>query len=293
MAVTHQRNETIHQPTLGSLFAGIGGFDLGFERAGWRTVWQVELNPNNRAVLADRFPGARQHVDVRLCGRRNLEKVDCIAAGFPCTDISLIGSRRKGGQRGLAGESSGLFREVLRILDESRPERLVLENVASLLFVNGGKDFEVILRELAQRGYVGCWRVLNAQYFGIPQQRRRIFLVARLGQHPGHQFLADAAPVASIPITSHSFTEPRPASAFASHTLTAKNAASRICLGAEVLVAEAHGWGAMVERERSSEVHGISLGLDAYNLALSYAAGNAVCPQVAEWVARTAFPLPL
>ena len=73
---------------MGSLFAGIGGFDVGFENAGYRTPWQVELNPVNRAVLADRFPHARQFEEVRECGPHRLCAVDVITAGFPCQDIS-------------------------------------------------------------------------------------------------------------------------------------------------------------------------------------------------------------
>lgn len=274
------------RPTLGSLFAGIGGFDLGFERAGFRTLWQVEINRHNRTVLADRFPDARQFEDVRECGAANLAKVNCLTAGFPCTDISNAGNTRKGGQRGLRGKSSGLFNEALRIITEIRPEWVVLENVPELLTINGGKDFEFVLQSLAGRGYVGCWRVLNAQYFGVPQRRRRIFLVAGLGRQPTPEYLADAAPVESIPSALSARSEPWAADAFAGGTLTASNAACRINLGCEVLVAEENGWRAMAERARGVAVHGFPMGLDAFNLAQHFSAGNAVCPQVAEWIAR-------
>ena len=155
----------MHQPTIGSLFAGIGGFDVGFENAGYRTAWQVELNPINRAVLADRFPHARQFEDVRECGAHNLSAVDVITAGFPCQDISIAGSHAP---RGLQGERSGLFWEVIRILKETQPRWVVLENVVNLLAVNDSRDFETVIRALADCGYVGFWRVLNAQYFGVP-----------------------------------------------------------------------------------------------------------------------------
>jgi hypothetical protein len=152
----------------------IGGFDVGFENAGYRTAWQVELNPVNRAVLADRFPHAQQFEDVRQCGVHNLSPVDVITGGFPCQDISLAGRK----PTGLRGERSGLFWEVIRILKETQPRWVVLENVVNLLAVNDSQDFETVIRALADCGYVGFWRVLNAQYFGVPQQRRRIFLVA-------------------------------------------------------------------------------------------------------------------
>jgi DNA (cytosine-5)-methyltransferase 1 len=190
-------------PTIGSLFAGIGGFDLGFENAGYNTAWQVELNPVNRAVLADRFPHAQRFNDVRECGAHNLTPVDVLTGGFPCQDISLAGARYANKEkRGLRGERSGLFWEVIRIIKEIQPRWVVLENVVNLLAVNDSEDFETVIRALADCGYVGCWRVLNAQYFGVPQQRRRIFLVAGLGRMPPMELLADAAPVDAIPPAS-------------------------------------------------------------------------------------------
>lgn len=168
-----------HSPTVGSLFAGIGGFDLGFERAGFRTAWQVEIDPIRRAVLADRFPHAQRFDDVRACGRHNLLPVDVIVGGFPCQDLSTMGKRA-----GLAGERSGLFYEVVRIINELRPRWLVLENVTGLLSCNDGEDFAAVIGTLAECGYLGFWRVLNAQYFGVPTKRRRVFMVAGLGCQP-------------------------------------------------------------------------------------------------------------
>lgn len=171
------------KPTIGSLFAGIGGFDLGFERAGFITRWQVEIDPTSRAVLADRFPHAEQFSDVRSCGKGNLAPVDVITAGFPCQDISIAGSI--GGARpGLSGNRSGLFFEVVRILNEVQPSWVVLENVPHLITVNDSRDFETVIKSLAECGYVGFWRVLDARYFGVPQGRRRVFLVAGLGRMP-------------------------------------------------------------------------------------------------------------
>jgi DNA (cytosine-5)-methyltransferase 1 len=271
--------------SIGSLFAGIGGFDLGFERAGWKTAWQVEINPTNRLVLADRFPGASRFEDVRECGRKNLQAVDCVTAGFPCQDISNAGGRRQGGPRGLSGARSGLFFEVLRILREVQPPWVVLENVPALLHSNGGRDFGAVLNGLAECGYVGYWRVLNAQYFGVPQARRRVFLVAGLGRFPSLEFLGDAAPVEAIPITAFEDRIDQAEGRWAGHTLTARNSACRICLGCEVLVAEEGRWREMAKRERRSQVHGVPRGLDAVNLAQVFAAGNAVVPAVAEWIA--------
>ncbi|WP_338522399.1 DNA cytosine methyltransferase [Pseudomonas batumici] len=277
----------MQQPTLGSLFAGIGGFDVGFENAGYRTAWQVELNPVNRAVLADRFPHARQFEDVRQCGAHNLCPVDVLTGGFPCQDISTAGARESNkGRRGLRGERSGLFWEIIRILKEIQPRWVVLENVVNLLAVNDSQDFETVIRTLADCGYVGFWRVLNAQYFGVPQQRRRVFLVAGYRKMPPMELLADAAPVDAIPPASGSIRWPLPADAWAANTLLANKAGSQITLGCTTFVAQPNGWDQMVERQRASEDDGLCLGLDAANLAEAFGAGNAVVAQVAGWIAR-------
>ncbi|OCR25308.1 cytosine methyltransferase [Pseudomonas syringae] len=269
-------------PTIGSLFAGIGGFDVGFENAGYRSAWQVELNPVNRAVLADRFPHAQQFEDVRHCGAHNLSPVDVITGGFPCQDISLAGGK----PNGLRGARSSLFWEVIRILKETQPRWVVLENVVNLLAVNDCQDFETVVRALADCGYVGFWRVLNAQYFGVPQQRRRVFLVAGYRQMPPMELLADAAPVDAIPPASGTVQWPRPADAWAANTLLANNSGSQIAMGCTTFVAEPNAWHQMVERQRAPEDDGLCLGLDAANLAEAFAAGNAVVPQVAEWIGR-------
>src|SRR5438128_241259 len=107
----------VHENTLGSLCAGIGGFDLGFEQAGWRSAWHVELDEVNRAVLADRFPRAKGFGDLRGWKAYQLDPVSCIAAGFPCQDISSMGGRRRDGSRaGLKGSRSGLFFTIMEIV---------------------------------------------------------------------------------------------------------------------------------------------------------------------------------
>ncbi|MCP2072228.1 UNVERIFIED_ORG: DNA (cytosine-5)-methyltransferase 1 [Pseudomonas lini] len=275
------------QPTIGSLFAGIGGFDVGFENAGYRTARQVELNPTNRAVLADRFPHAAQFEYVRHCGAHNLSPVNVLTAGFPCQDISIAGSRPNNKDtRGLRGQRSGLFWEVIRILKETQPRWVVLENVVNLLAINDSQDFETVIGALAQCGYVGCWRVLDAQYFGVPQQRRRIFLVAGHRRMPPIELLADAAPVEAIPPASGKIPWSRPADAWAANTLLAKKAGSQIAMGCTTFIAHPNRWHQMAERQRTSENDGLCLGLDAANLAEAFAAGNAVVTQIAQWIAE-------
>lgn len=157
-----------------SLFSGIGGFDLGFDRAGMTCVAQVEKDEKARAVLAKHWPDVQRFDDVK---EFNYGKpVDLIAGGFPCQDVSVAGRRA-----GLAGERSGLWHEFHRIIASLRPRWVVIENVPGLLSSNEGKDFAVILRGLVECGYGVAWRILDAQYFGVPQRRRRVFIVGSLG----------------------------------------------------------------------------------------------------------------
>jgi len=165
--------------TFGSLFAGIGGFDLAFERAAMQCVTQVENDERCRTVLAHHWPNVDRSVeDVRDFGKRTWQgrAIDVICGGFPCQDVSVAGQRA-----GLAGERSGLWFEFLRILGELEPRWVVIENVPGLLSSNEGRDFATILRGLVECGYGVCWRILDAQYAGVPQRRRRVFIVGSLG----------------------------------------------------------------------------------------------------------------
>src|SRR5690606_26245866 len=161
---------------VGSLFSGVGGFDMGLEAAGMRVAWQVEIDPQARAVLRKHWPDVDLHEDVRNVGSANLAPVDLICGGFPCQDLSVAGRRA-----GLAGERSGLWWEVHRILGELAPRWVLVENVPGLLSSNGGRDLATVLHGLGQLGYWWTFRVLDLQHFGVPQRRRRVFIVGHLG----------------------------------------------------------------------------------------------------------------
>jgi DNA (cytosine-5)-methyltransferase 1 len=161
--------------TVGSLFSGIGGFDLGFERAGMDVRWQCEIDKTAREVLRRHWPDATVYEDVRNVGS-GAAAVDVVCGGFPCQDVSVAGRRA-----GLAGERSGLWFEFHRILAEVTPEWVVIENVPGLLSSNAGRDFATILRGLVELRYGVVWRVLDSQHFGVPQRRRRVFIVGHLG----------------------------------------------------------------------------------------------------------------
>ena len=168
-----------------SLFSGVGGFDMGLEAAGMTTVFQCEIDRHARTVLDHHWPTVPKWDDVTtLTGRHILDSVDgvdVVAWGSPCQDLSLAGKRA-----GLAGERSGLFHEGIRIIKELRelsggkyPTWSVWENVVGALSSNGGADFGEVLYEMDEAG--ACfseWVVLDAQYFGVPQRRRRVFVVS-------------------------------------------------------------------------------------------------------------------
>jgi DNA (cytosine-5)-methyltransferase 1 len=155
--------------TFGSLFAGIGGFDLGFERVGMKCKWQVEIDDYATQVLAKHWPNVHRERDIRQCGKHNLEPVDVICGGFPCQDISYAGSGA-----GLDGERSGLFFESVRLVRELRPRVVVLENVSALLT----RGLDRVLGTLASLGFDAEWHCIPASHVGAPHIRDRVFIIA-------------------------------------------------------------------------------------------------------------------
>jgi len=171
-----------------SLFAGIGGFDKGLEQAGWVCKGQGEIDEYATEVLEKHWPEVARFRDVRDCGKHNLPAVKLICGGFPCQDVSVAGRRK-----GLAGERSGLWFEFHRILEECRPEWFIVENVPGLLSSNKGRDFAIIIQGLAELGYGVVWRILDAQYFGVAQRRRRVFIVGHLGDGRAAEVLFESS----------------------------------------------------------------------------------------------------
>ena len=163
------------KPTVGSLFSGIGGFDLGLARAGWEVKWQVESNPFRQKILKQHWPDVELRSDIRT-DTDGLERVDLICGGFPCQDLSVSGNRA-----GLAGERSGLFFQFTRILRTLRPRWCLIENVPGLLSSNQGRDFGIVVNTLADIGYGWSYRVLDSRFWGVAQRRRRVYIVGHLG----------------------------------------------------------------------------------------------------------------
>ena len=162
--------------THGSLFSGIGGIDLGFEWAGIKTRWQVEIDEYCQKLLSIRFPHTKKFTDVRKVGSHNLEKVDIISGGFPCQDISVAG---KGA--GIEGERSGLWTELHRVISELRPRFAFIENVPMLTIRGGGR----VISDLAEIGYDAEWQIVGADDVGAWHRRKRIWIVAYPGCEHG------------------------------------------------------------------------------------------------------------
>lgn len=193
------------QITLGSLFDGIGGWQLAAIRNGVKPVWSSEIEPFPIAVTKVHFPFTRQLGDISKIKAGDIEPVDIICAGSPCQDLSIAGKRAGLGDRGNDYTTrSGLFRAAIDIVHGMRertngkyPSFFVWENVPGAFSTNKGRDFKAVLEEIGQNSisipgsdkwaaagmvkFPTCrieWRILDAQYWGVPQRRRRIFLVA-------------------------------------------------------------------------------------------------------------------
>ena len=161
------------QPSVVSLFAGIGGFDLGFARAGCRTVATVEIDKNCRRLLSARWPDAVHLDDVRTAGRHNLPECDVVVGGSPCQSFSVAGLRN-----GLNDPRGNLLLEYLRVVSELRPAWMVWENVPGVLS-DKTKALNNMLDALEELGYIVDVEIIDAQFNGVAQRRRRVFVCGR------------------------------------------------------------------------------------------------------------------
>ena len=190
-----------------SLFAGIGGFDRAFEFADAKVVAQCEIDPFCRAVLRRHWPTVTLFEDIKRIVPNELPAADIWTAGFPCQDVSL--ARGNHGRSGLNGSHTSLFFELISLVEAKCPKVILLENVVGLLNSHKGRDFAIILRELTKHGYAVSWRVLNARYFGTPQSRARVFMVAWRGDYqPALASLFEDLPGAKVGAERAGFTTP-------------------------------------------------------------------------------------
>ena len=156
---------------VGSLFAGIGGFDLGLERAGFEIAWQVEIDPYCQRVLAKHWPAVTRYTDIRSVNWQSVQPIDVLCGGFPCQDLSCAG-RKQGLQD---GTRSGLWADYVRAIRVLRPRFIVVENVSGLL---DNHALGRVLGDLAECGYDAEWSMFPAAAFGFPHQRQRVWIVA-------------------------------------------------------------------------------------------------------------------
>ncbi|WP_455659058.1 DNA cytosine methyltransferase [Phocaeicola faecalis] len=157
--------------THGSLFSGIGGFELGAQMNNIPTLWNCEIEDFQRSILKQEFPDTKQYEDIREL--QSPEHVDIISGGFPCQDISIAG---KG--VGISGERSGLWSEMFRIIREVRPRYVLIEN-SPMLLVRG---FEKVLCDLSKIGYDAEWKCISNSFFGYPHKRLRLYVCAYSNQ---------------------------------------------------------------------------------------------------------------
>lgn len=185
---------------IASLFSGAGGFEIGFGATDTFTL-SNDVDPVAQSVLAQHFPDVPFVDDVRRVSITDVQSADTIAAGFPCQDISIAG-----GQLGMAGSRSALIEHVFRLVEATRPEHLLLENVQSIRFVHGGRVLAYLMHEAERLGYAWAYRVLDSRAFGLPQRRRRFYFLASRTMDPGDVLLV--RPGTSLPRVSVSLERP-------------------------------------------------------------------------------------
>jgi DNA (cytosine-5)-methyltransferase 1 len=181
--------------TYGSVCSGIEAASVAWHPLGWRASFLSEIEPFPRAVLAHHYPEAPLHGDFTTIEAGQYEPIDLLVGGTPCQSFSVAGLRG-----GLADDRGNLALEYLRLADRLRPRWLVWENVPGVLSSNGGRDFGAILGGMVELGYGVAYRVLDAQFFGVAQRRRRVFVVGCAGDWRAsvaalieHQSLREAA----------------------------------------------------------------------------------------------------
>jgi DNA (cytosine-5)-methyltransferase 1 len=285
---TRSEEAGVRQLTHGSLFAGIGGFDLGFERAGIQTEWQVEIDGFCQRILAKHFPEATRYDDVRRvhgwdhCGKIGimdaiacgncLSPVDIITGGFPCQPFSCSGKRSG------KADSRFLWPEMLRVIQECRPSFVVGENVGGLVDNWGGSVLDEIYASLESSGYeVLPPLIVPACAFGAPHRRDRVWILAHSllgGRSSEHEKQQTERPSLTGPGGSRGVADPK----------LRKPEVGRHDAGVgreRKPDTEIDYW----ESEAQPRVGGVVDGIP-HRMDRLRALGNAIVPQIAEWIGR-------
>lgn len=257
-------NQRVVPMTFGSLFAGIGGLDLGLERAGMVCKWQVEIDPFCQEVLAKHWPNVKRYGDITKINGSELEPVELICGGFPCQDVSNSGKRE-----GITGRRSGLWQEYVRLIRCLRPRFVLVENVAGLL----SRGMERVLGDLAEIGYDSEWQSFPAAAVGAPHLRNRVWILA----YPGFELGKDEW--RSYDGDGRSLVFPQSNDGKEAEWHEHRNL---IAMVPGVHQRMATDWW-FSQSSVGRTVNGLPRQLvDARNAAL----GNAVVPQVAEWIGQ-------
>lgn len=171
-----------------SFFAGIGGFDLGFQRAGMEIVFHCEIDEHCQKILKRHWPKVPLHDDITTLEASAIPTSELWCAGWPCQDLSHANASER---KGLAGKRSGLFYDFMELVKEAHPTWLVLENVPGLLSAEQGIALETVTHTLEENGYLGGWVACNTLDAGLPHNRDRIFFIASFRSGRAYNFFAD------------------------------------------------------------------------------------------------------
>ncbi len=172
-----------------SFFAGVGGFDLGFQQAGLTPAFHCEIDAYCQRVLKRHWPDVPLHGDINTLESTGIPNAELWCAGWPCQDLSHANSQREG----LDGRRSGLFFKFAQLAAIRKPRWIVLENVSGLLSADQGRDFERVINELEEIGYLGIWFSCNLLSLGIPQNRERVFLIGSYKSELSYNFYTDSS----------------------------------------------------------------------------------------------------
>jgi len=235
--------------TTNSFFSGVGGLDLGLERAGFKIVSMCEIEPCSQDILRKHWPEVDMYGDIAAIKTEELEPANVICGGFPCQDVSVAARRKEG----LDGRRTGLFFELARIIGEVRPRYVILENVPGLV----ADGIDRVLGTLAGLGYDAEWEIIQANWFGLPHVRKRVFIVA----HPSSQRRQVFGPIYSRYAEDAQLGLEREADILALH--------------------DGDTTFSLAECLRTSD--GVPIGVDEIKRRLTMC-GNAVCPPVARFV---------
>lgn len=170
-----------------SFFAGIGGFDLGFQRAGMQPAFHCEIDPYCQTILKRHWPEVPLHGDIKTLKARDIPEAELWAGGWPCQDVSNANAQREG----LHGIRSSLFFTFARLAEQVRPAWIVLENVSGLLSSDRGTAFESVIDSLEKIGYLGVWFTCNTLSAGLPHNRERVFIVGSYRSDVSYNFYSD------------------------------------------------------------------------------------------------------